>query len=106
MACLIEISEQRRVLWVLYRPQHIVIAELLSSLPPSTVSSLRTGTEFYLSLKSYTIHSMFGKFIQSLFFENGLFTEKKNAGALKKEDGNNIIHLLCQAIKKNLVNIS
>lgn len=49
---------------------------------------------------------MFGKFIQSLFFENGLFTEKKNAGALKKKDGDNIIHSLCQTIKKDLVNIS
>ena len=64
---------------VLYKPHDLVIAHLLSSLPPLTVSSLRTRTDFYLSLKSYTmsIHSMFGKFIQSLFFKNVLLTKKE-----------------------------
>ena len=53
-----------------------------------------------------SIHSMFGKFIQSLFFKNALLTKKECWSPEEKKNGNNIIHLRCQAIKKTLVNIS
>lgn len=48
---------------------------------------------------------MFRKCTKSLFSENGLFIEQAY-WSTEGKNGNNIIHLLCQAAKNTLVNIS
>lgn len=70
-------SFRKDVPWVIIQA-NLGIADFRSSLPCSTVSPLRTGTESYLPLKSYriSIQSVFGRLTERSFSENGLFTER------------------------------
>lgn len=98
---------EKMFLWALFKHHHLVTADLLSSLPHLTVSSLRTGTELCLTeirhnMLTLSICKVYKK---SICWE---WTVDK-IGMLepwRKRNGNSKIQLLCRTCKNTLVNIS